>query len=91
MIDKLLARLRVTSERYLREAAMDDLRRRYPDATVAPYRRGGGWLWRHVFVPAYRTTPWAWRRRLIARLMSPKGWGPGRRWAGPPTLPPLSG
>ena len=90
MIEKQLARLRATSESYLREAAMEDLRRRYPDATAAPYREGGGWFWRHAFVPLYRRTPWTWRRKLIAALMSPKGWGPGRRWAGPPKLPPPS-
>jgi hypothetical protein len=88
VIAELLAGLRAHSERYLREAAMEDLRRRYPDATVAPYRARGGWFWRTVFVPLYRRTPWAWRRRLIGALMSPKGWGPGRGWAGPPRLPP---
>lgn len=90
MIGRLLARLRTVSERYLREAAMDDLRRRYPDATVPPYRERGGWLWRRAFVPVYRLTPWPWRRKLIAALMSPKGWGQGRSWAGRPQLPPLS-
>jgi hypothetical protein len=88
---KPLARLRNLSEHYLREAAMEDLRRRYPEATVAPYREPGGLVGRRVLVPAYRATPWPWRRRLIATLMSPKGWGEGRRWAGPPTLPPLDG
>jgi hypothetical protein len=90
VIAALLARLRAPSERYLREAAMEDLRLRYPDATVAPYREPRGWLWRRVFVPLYRRTPWSFRRKLIATLMAPKGWGPGRRWAGPPKLPPLS-
>jgi hypothetical protein len=84
-----LAGLRERSERYLREAAMEDLRRAHPDAAVPAYRQRGGVLWRRLFVPLYRRTPWEWRRRAIEALMSPKGWGPGRSWAGRPKLPPL--
>lgn len=37
---------------------MEDLRRRHPQATTAPYRPRGAYFWRFVFVPLYRRVPW---------------------------------
>jgi hypothetical protein len=45
------ARLRDQAEHHLRIAAMEDLRRRHPQATTAPHRPRGGYFWRLVFVP----------------------------------------
>lgn len=46
---------------------------------VAPPQALGSFFWSHVFVPAYRRTPWPVRRRLMAAM-------PGshrRRWPQP--------
>lgn len=90
MIERALAPFRAASEHYLREAAMEELRRRHPAGTAPPHREHGAAFWRRAFVPLYLRTPWAVRRKAIERVMGPKGWGEGRRWAGPPKLPPLS-
>ena len=52
------ARLREQAEHHLRIAAMEDLRRRHPQATTAPHKPRGGYFWRLVFVPLYRRVPW---------------------------------
>jgi hypothetical protein len=76
-------RLRERAEHHLRVAAMDDLRRRYPDGTVAPYRERGDLLWRRVFVPLYRRMPWDAKERAMHALRMTaerSGWtAPSRR------------
>jgi hypothetical protein len=61
--------LRRNSERYLIEAAQDDMARRYLGRM--PSHAGDGIVaafWRRVYVPVYRRIPWAVRRRLIVAM-----------------------
>ena len=69
--------LRRNSERYLMEAAQEELSRRYL-GRGGPVGSGGPgvFFWRRIFVPVYRRIPWGWRRAIILAL-------PGshrRRW-----------
>jgi hypothetical protein len=83
-------RLRDRAEHHLRVAAMDDLRRRYPDGTVAPYRARGDLLWRRVFVPLYRRMPWDAKQRAMHALgmtAERSGWTPPARRPDEPWRP----
>jgi 3-polyprenyl-4-hydroxybenzoate decarboxylase len=62
------ARLREQAEHHLRVAAMEDLRRRHPQATTAPHRPPGGYFWRLVFVPLYRRVPWEAKQKAMRAL-----------------------
>ena len=77
--------LRERSEYELRMAAMEDVGRRYPDASVrrAAGPRGGP-LWSLVFVPLYRRVPWEVKHRAMERLrMTSQGWHTERHWQEP--------
>lgn len=79
--------LRRNSERYLLEAAQEELARRYLGRPGPAGRPGPGDLfWRRLFVPVYRRLPWRFRRAVILAL-------PGshrRRWQGrSPSRPPV--
>jgi len=61
--------LRSNSERYLLEAAQEEMARRYL-GREGPVGAGGpgAFFWKHVFVPVYRRIPWQVRRRVILSL-----------------------
>ena len=62
--------LRKNAEKYLLEAAADDMAGHYKECTSKPYREKGlvPFFWRKVFVPVYLTIPWSIRKKII--LMS---------------------
>lgn len=66
--------LRKNAEKYLMEAAADDMRANYSECTSMPYREGGlvPFFWRKIFVPVYLAIPWKLRRKIIL-LSSYKG------------------
>ena len=77
--------LRERSEYELRMAAMEDVGRRFPDASVrkaaAPR---SGLFWRFVFVPLYRRVPWHVKHGAMQRLkMTSQGWNTERHWQEP--------
>ena len=83
--------LRDRAEHHLRVAAMEDLRRRYPDGTAAPYRERGDLLWRRVFVPLYVRMPWELKQRAMRTLRMTahhSGWTAPARRPGEPWRPP---
>jgi hypothetical protein len=83
-LQQLQQRLRAQSEHHLRLAAMEELRRRHPQGTTAPYRPRGGAFWRWVFVPLYRRLPWSAKQRAMTALgMTAQGHG----WTAPDRLP----
>jgi hypothetical protein len=90
-VRQLQRRLRAQSEHHLRLAAMEELRRRHPEATAEPYHASGGAFWRWVFVPLYRRLPWTAKQRAMSALrMTAEGHGwtaPDRR-PGEPWRPP---
>lgn len=59
--------LRESAERYLLQAASDEMISQYPGCCAKPYRDGQSqsFFWRKIFVPAYLIIPWSLRRRLI--------------------------
>jgi hypothetical protein len=66
---------RKNAEKYLLEAAEDDLMARYPDLCAKPYREEGlgPFFWRKVFVRLYNSTPWSMRRKIILLTAYPTG------------------
>ena len=85
------ARLREQAEQHLRIAAMEELRRRHPQATTAPYRPRGAYFWRFVFVPLYRRVPWEAKEKAMRALRmtaASSGWTPPPRRPGEPWRPP---
>jgi hypothetical protein len=85
------ARLRERAEHHLRVAAMEDLRRRHPQATTAPYKPRGGYFWRLVFVPLYRRVPWEAKQKAMRALRmtaESNGWTPPPRAPAKPWRPP---
>ncbi len=72
--------LRENAEKYLLEAAADDMANRYPDCTSGAYREKGvlPFLWRRIFVPLYLAIPWKIRRRII--LMTSYSRGDRPKW-----------
>jgi hypothetical protein len=84
-------RLREQAEQHLRVAAMEDLRRRHPQATTEPHRPRGGYFWRFVFVPLYRRVPWELKERAMGALRmtaESNGWTRPQRQPGEPWRPP---
>jgi hypothetical protein len=84
-------RLREQAEQHLRIAAMEDLRRRHPQATTAPYRPRGAYFWRFVFVPLYRRVPWEAKEKAMRALRmtaASSGWTPPPRRPSEPWRPP---
>ena len=73
--------LREGSERYLLDAARQEVSARYGARAVVFHDRGAmAQFWRRVFVPTYRLLPWRLRLRVIQAM-------PGshrRRWAPAP-------
>ena len=85
------ARLREQAEHHLRIAAMEDLRRRHPQATTAPHKPSGGYFWRLIFVPLYRRMPWEAKVKAMHALRmtaESNGWTPPARTPGEPWRPP---
>ena len=82
--------LRERSEYELRLAAMEDVGRRFPDATVRKTASPrGGPFWRFVFVPLYRRVPWSVKKQAMERLqMTAKGWTPPPLEPSEPWKPP---
>jgi hypothetical protein len=90
-LTRLKHRLRDRAEHHLRVAAMEDLRRRYPDGTTAPYRQRGDLLWRRGFVPLYRRLPWDVKQRAMHALRMTaehSGWTAPARRPDEPWRPP---
>ena len=90
-VAELKQRLREQAEFYLRLAAMDELRGRYPAGTTAPYREPGAVFWRRVFVPLYRRVPWSTKERAMRALgmtAERSGWTAPARRPGEPWRPP---
>jgi hypothetical protein len=61
--------LRSNSERYLLEAAQEEMARRYlgrggPVGAKGPV----AFFWRRVYVPVYRRIPWSVRHRIIRTM-----------------------
>ena len=74
--------LRKNAEKYLLEAAADEMASRYPDLCAKPYREKGliPFFWRNIFVPIYLRIPWDVRRKIIL-FFSYLG-GPRPHWKG---------
>jgi len=90
---RLKQRLRDRAEHHLRAAAMDDMRRRHPGGTTAPYREPGAMLWRRLFVPLYRRVPWEQKERAMRTLRMTaehSGWTAPPRRPSEPWQPPAS-
>lgn len=82
--------MRATMERQLTLAAMERLRRAYPDApTAAPADRPGV-LWTKLVLPAYARIPWDVKQKVMRSAgMTARGWTPPRREPGQPWTPPV--
>lgn len=72
--------LRKNAEKYLLQAAADEMAARYPDFCAKPYREKGvlPFFWRNIFVPIYSRIPWDVRRKLI--LLSSYAGGERPHW-----------
>jgi MoxR-like ATPase len=71
------ARMRADFERALLEAAQDRQMREGREGWVVPARKATAkrFVVRRIMVPAYRTLPWALRRRLMRFVCGyPRGW-----------------
>ncbi|GBD39656.1 MAG: hypothetical protein KatS3mg078_0321 [Deltaproteobacteria bacterium] len=67
--------LRKNAEKYLMEAAADEMRKLYPGMCAEPYREKGfsHFFWRKVFVPLYLKIPWSIRKKIILLTSYPPG------------------
>lgn len=67
--------LRENAQKYLLEAAADEMAARYPDFCAKPYREKGliPFFWRNIFVPIYSRIPWGVRRKVILLSSYPTG------------------
>lgn len=67
--------LRENAEKYLLEAADDQMISQYPKACEKPYREKGiiPLFWRRIFVPVYLIIPWGVRRKIILYTSYPGG------------------
>lgn len=67
--------LRKNAEKYLMEAASDEMAAHYPNFCAKPYREKGlvPFFWRSVFVPVYSKIPWDIRKKIILRSSYPGG------------------
>jgi hypothetical protein len=87
----LKRRLRDRAEHHLRVAAMEEMRRRHPSGTTAPYQLPGELLWRRAFVPLYTRVPWKLKERGMHALRMTaehSGWTAPQRRADEPWRPP---
>jgi hypothetical protein len=59
--------LRKNAEKYLLEAAADEMANLYPNSCARPYRETGviPFFWRKIFVPIYSKIPWYIRINII--------------------------
>ncbi len=59
--------LRKNAEKYLLEAADDEMIFQYPEYCAKPYRDKGStpFFWRNIFVPIYLKIPWSIRKKII--------------------------
>jgi hypothetical protein len=82
--------LRERSELYLRLAAMEEIRRRYPQAGTQPAAFPPvPAFWRRVFVPLYRRVPWPLKQRAMRALrMTSTGWPESASRFSAPWRPP---
>jgi hypothetical protein len=81
--------LRERSEYVLRQAAMEDVGRRYPERVSKSALPQLGPFWRYVFVPLYRRVPWEVKASAMRRLkMTAQGWPEDARKFGEPWRPP---
>ncbi|MGE5443677.1 MAG: hypothetical protein ACM3SR_03635 [Ignavibacteriales bacterium] len=73
--------LRENAQKYLLEAAADEMVANYPDFCAKPYRDKGfiPFFWRNIFVPIYSKIPWSVRKKMILLSAYPTGerphWG----------------
>lgn len=67
--------LRKNAEKYLLEAAADEMANLYPSSCARPYRETGivPFFWRKIFVPIYSRIPWDVRRKIILFSSYPAG------------------
>jgi hypothetical protein len=67
--------LRKNAEKYLLEAAADEMATQYPDLCAKPYREKGfiPSFWRNIFVPIYSKIPWSIRKKMILLSSYPTG------------------
>lgn len=67
--------LRHNAEKYLMEAAQENVASRYPEYCATPYREKGiiHFLWKNIFVPVYLAIPWPVRRKIILFTSYPGG------------------
>ena len=67
--------LRKNAEKYLLEAASDEMIARYPEFCAKPYRDKGfiPFFWRNIFVAIYLRIPWSVRRKMILLSSYPTG------------------
>jgi hypothetical protein len=67
--------LRHNAEKYLLEAAADEMAARYPDFCAKPYRQKGlvPFFWRNIFAPIYLRIPWNVRKKMILLSSYPSG------------------
>ncbi|HSE83083.1 MAG TPA: hypothetical protein VLB01_00880 [Thermodesulfobacteriota bacterium] len=67
--------LRKNAEKYLLEAATDEMANLYPSSCAKPYREKGviPFFWRKIFVPIYSRVPWDIRRKIILFSAYPTG------------------
>lgn len=68
-------RLRMAAEKYLREAAEEEMIKRYGDACTRPFRSNGvvSVIIRRLAVPLFLRIPWSLRRQMILRASYPSG------------------
>jgi hypothetical protein len=76
--------LRKSAEKYLLEAAADEMAANYPDLCAKPYREKGliPFFWRNIFVPIYSKIPWNIRKKMILFSAYPTGERPHWRRQG---------
>ncbi|MGH7801140.1 MAG: hypothetical protein ACREOW_11030 [Thermodesulfobacteriota bacterium] len=73
--------LRKNAEKYLLEAASDEMMAFYPEFCMKPYREKGfiPFFWRNIFVAIYSRIPWGIRKKMILLSSYPTGerpdWG----------------
>lgn len=82
-------RFREVTEHHLRIAAMERMRKTYPEVGARKPNYPGGAFWRWVFVPVYRRLPWNLKTTVMRRSgMIASGWTPPARRPGTPWTPP---
>ena len=79
--------LRKNAEKFLLEAATDDIASHYPNLCAKPYRKNGlgPFIWRNIFVPIYLMIPWSLRKKMILMSSYPTGKRP--QWGNKSRIP----